>query len=148
VATFAGGYDSIALFSRLASRFTRVRTSRIRGLRGRASAIGALLALVVFIAARSDTGAQSVDGSATWSDAPSVQAAPLIRSFVLRRVADEARSQRRPAPRVESWLAVDASAADRLVRAIIAAPSAVIATPVAGFSVRGYDATAPPYSCA
>ena len=146
VATFIGAYDSIALFSRSALRRTSALTSRIRRIRGCASAVGGLLALVVFLAAPSERGARSGDGSATWSEAPSVQSAPLLKSLALRRVVEEPRSQRRPTPHIDSPLVVDASRAEGRSRAPVAAASALLVACAAGVSARGYDATAPPSS--
>ena len=146
VATFTGAYDSIASFSRLAWRHSRARTSRIRGIRGCASAVGGLLALVVFLAGPSGPG--SGDGSATWSDAPSVQSAPILQPLALRRVADEPRSQRRLTPHIDSPLVVDATHARGRSRTPVTAASAVAAPRAVGLSARGYDATAPPSSCA
>ncbi len=119
----------------------------MRGVRACASAVGGLLALVVFLAASSETVPRSVYGSATWRDAPSVQSSAAIHSLALRRAADEARSQRRATPQFDPPLAVEPSRAERRVHAPIMAASAVAATPAAGLSARGYDATAPP-SCA
>ena len=141
---FTGADNSISLFSRFVSRYARARTS---GMRGCASAVGVLLALVVSLVATSERGPRSVDGFATWSDAPSVQSGAAIHSLALRRAADEARSQRRATPQFDPPLAADPSRAERRVHAPITAASAVITPPAAGLSARGYDATAPP-SCA
>jgi len=80
VVAFTGADNSISLFSRFVCRYARARTS---GMRGCASAVGVLLALVVSFVATSERGPRSVYGFATWSDAPSVQSGAAIHSLAL-----------------------------------------------------------------
>lgn len=147
VATFTGAYDSVALFSQLAWRRARARSGAIRRVHGWAAAVGGLLALVVCFAAPSEIGARSDLRSATSSDALSFQPAPLLQTLALRRVADEPGSQRRPTPHVDSPFVADASSAEARLRAPVAVASVPAAPCAAGLSARGYDATAPPFSC-
>jgi hypothetical protein len=136
---------AVSLRSRLFR--TRRADARPRTTRHGASArvLGSLLAAVLLLAT-SEVASSRLDGSRSeWTDAPAIQALPVVHSRALQHGDLDSRSARRTSSHTDTPLPADANrsfafAATTVARAVVPA------RPVAGVVSRGYDATAPPVS--
>jgi hypothetical protein len=110
-----------------------------------AQVIGGLIAAVLLLATSGAAGSRLEGPRPQWTDAPAIQALPMIHPPALQHGDLDSRSPRRASSHVDAPLAADAN------RSIVFAPKTVARAvdgprPVASVVSRGYDATAPPVS--